>query len=250
LPPCWHPADNNASIQNDETLWARLTLRDHRYAPTSLAPPDSSSGWSKRVYLGLDSPRLFVWGASDRHRLGISDQVMSGGQVIRRHRNSIDAPAEHPPFSSGRGETWSENLGRTLAAALGLAGSGKRVERSNARLVELQSGGWSFTARDAEGGVWVWGMLFSSEQCGMLADHHPGTLDGSIISFRSSSWAEPACPVPTPSKIPLPCQAESISSGRNHLLVLDRDNLIWELKAWGRVSQALQISVTTSDTEI
>ncbi len=64
-----------------------------------------------------------------------------------------------------------------------------------------------------------------------------GQLDGSIFRLRAPSWEDKYCQVPEPSQIPLPCRAEAISAGRNHLLVLDQDNLIWEFCAWGRVRQ-------------
>lgn len=62
-----------------------------------------------------------------------------------------------------------------------------------------------------------------------------GQLDGRMMSFRERSWENKYCIVPEPTRIPLPCKAESISAGRSHLLILDSDNLIWELTAWGLV---------------
>lgn len=62
-----------------------------------------------------------------------------------------------------------------------------------------------------------------------------GQLDGRMMSFRERSWENKYCIVPEPTRIPLPCKAESVSAGRSHLLILDSDNLIWELTAWGLV---------------
>jgi SCF-associated factor 1 len=64
-----------------------------------------------------------------------------------------------------------------------------------------------------------------------------GQLDGSLIAFRAESWENKHCQVPEPTRIPLPCRAEAISCGRRHLLVLDADNLIWDLRDWGRVGR-------------
>jgi SCF-associated factor 1 len=63
-----------------------------------------------------------------------------------------------------------------------------------------------------------------------------GQLNGEMHSFRSATWADKYERVPEPTPIPLPCRAEAISVGRCHMLVLDEDNLIWEMRAWGTVS--------------
>ena len=55
------------------------------------------------------------------------------------------------------------------------------------------------------------------------------------MSFRERNWENKYCTVPQPTRIPLPCKAESISPGRSHLWILDSDNLVWELTAWGLV---------------
>lgn len=55
------------------------------------------------------------------------------------------------------------------------------------------------------------------------------------MSFRERNWENKYCTVPQPTRIPLPCRAEAISAGRSHLLILDSDNLVWELTAWGLV---------------
>ncbi|TXT15698.1 hypothetical protein VHUM_00201 [Vanrija humicola] len=83
------------------------------------------------------------------------------------------------------------------------------------RLVDLQAGGWSFAARDTRGGVWVWG-------------------EGNGRFMGAQTWENEYYEVSEASRIPLPCRAEAIAQGRNHLLVLDRDNLVWELLAWGK----------------
>ena len=61
----------------------------------------------------------------------------------------------------GRGKTWGEALQDSLARGLQGLGGRDRVKTANGvGVVELQAGGWSFTARDMDGGVWVWGGLF------------------------------------------------------------------------------------------
>lgn len=69
-----------------------------------------------------------------------------------------------------------------------------------------------------------------------------GQLDGDIPSFRSTGWTDKHERVPEPTPIPLPCRAEAISVGRAHMLILDEDNLIWEMREWGRVSPTLYIT--------
>lgn len=91
-------------------------------------------------------------------------------------------------------------------------------EREPIGLVEMQAGGWSFAARDAAGNVWVW-----------------GRLDGQ--GFSRAGWEHRWCEVERPARIPLPASAVSIAQGRSHLLVLDSDNLVWEMRAWGRAFQ-------------
>lgn len=61
---------------------------------------------------------------------------------------------------SGKGRTWTEALKDSLAR--GLETLGEREAGTGgigAGIVELQAGGWSFTARDMDGGLWVWGGL-------------------------------------------------------------------------------------------
>lgn len=128
----------------------------------------------------------------------------------------------------GSGRRWIERL------TLDLQGRGVEDKRDLA-IVEMQAGGWSFAARDVEGKVWVWGVS-RSQNGGSQADAI-GQLDGDLPAFRIASWADKYERVPEPTPIPLPCRAEAISVGRCHMLILDEDNLIWEMKAWGLVSR-------------
>lgn len=52
----------------------------------------------------------------------------------------------------------------SLARGVGIGGpredgdrDGDGVKGGRVGIVEMQAGGWSFTARDMDGGVWVWG---------------------------------------------------------------------------------------------
>jgi SCF-associated factor 1 len=76
----------------------------------------------------------------------------------------------------------------------------------------------------------VWGVMILIIGCVI------GQMDGSMFGLRAQDWGDKHCPVIEPTVVPLPCKAESISVGRRHCLVLDDDNLIWELPAWGKVS--------------
>ncbi|WVW82946.1 hypothetical protein I302_104961 [Kwoniella bestiolae CBS 10118] len=210
-------------LTSDPAFWRSKTLSDFTF-PTTSHPTTSSKGWWKHVYLGLLKPKAYVWGSSDNNRLGGAELA-----TTRNHRRYIDIPSEISwNTSEGKVKNWNENLKDSLITALsskvqpeegdvvereGEEGGGRR--RSG--VVELQAGGWSFTARQSDGSVWVWGQL-----------------DGTRPGYRLQSWEDKHCPCPTPTKIPLPCKVESISAGRRHLLVLDSDNLIWELRSWGK----------------
>ena len=107
-------------------------------------------------------PRTFVWGSTDNGRLG-TEAIHERGAGVRRYRRWIDVPVELTRSfpENGRGSTWGQALRDSLMRRV----SGRRVEDgggeedmlSGTGIVELQAGGWSFTARDMEGGVWVWG---------------------------------------------------------------------------------------------
>lgn len=260
--------------QNDETLWLHLTQSTFRLSPHSLAPPAPQSGWSKRVYAGLLHPRTYVWGSADNGRLGLP-RPSPGNVRILIHLRFVHTPRDiTEQFETGqRGRTWGVALRDSLAAAAGRDGQGDGQGRAwgegvvgregmgagdaagkEVGVVELQAGGWSFTARDMDGGIWVWGesgpnCFHMPPQCSrsgyggetVVARRQsrsltlPGQLDGSMIAFRANSWEDKCCQVPEPTRIPLPCRVEAVSCGRRHLLVLDSDNLIWELRDWGRV---------------
>ena len=63
----------------------------------------------------------------------------------------------------------------------------------------------------------------------------PGQLDGTSPAFEASDWSSPNFLVAEPTIIPLPFQVERIAFGAKHLLLLDRDNLVWEMRSFGSV---------------
>ncbi|WVQ98829.1 hypothetical protein IAU59_005960 [Kwoniella sp. CBS 9459] len=215
-------------LTNDGSFWRQKTLTDFTF-PAASHPSSPSSGWWKRVYLGLLRPKAYVWGSSDNSRLGSADR---GSE--RRFSRFVDIPCEiswdlDPDSDTTKtGKTWVEHFKDSLASRVGGSGGGaSTLEREDGAgniqegmgrgVVDLQAGGWSFTARTSDGAVWVWGQL-----------------DGTRPGFRVASWEDKHCPCPEPTRIPLPCRAEAISAARRHLLVLDTDNLIWEMRAWGK----------------
>ncbi|WWC69286.1 uncharacterized protein I206_103224 [Kwoniella pini CBS 10737] len=209
-------------LTSDPAFWRNKTLQDFTFPSTS-HPFISNSNWWKRVYLGLLKPKSYVWGSSDNNRLGGAELNNNN----KRFGRFIDLPSEINWINSkqGKNKNWSESLKDSLTFAIsGITSSSTQISSNqdifgdnDAGVVDLQAGGWSFTARQSDGSIWVWGQL-----------------DGSRPGFRLHSWDDKHCPCPHPTRIPVPCQAESISAGRRHLLILDSDNLIWELRAWGR----------------
>ncbi|KAI9637852.1 regulator of chromosome condensation 1/beta-lactamase-inhibitor protein II [Dioszegia hungarica] len=197
------------SICNDESHWLHRTRQTFSFNPHTLAPSTPGSGWSKRLYVGLSQPEPFVWGSTENDRLGLPAQVRPGGGRTMSYAARVLRPHSLAGQFGGSGRRWIERL------TLDLQGRGVEDKRDLA-IVEMQAGGWSFAARDVEGKVWVWGQL-----------------DGDLPAFRIASWADKYERVPEPTPIPLPCRAEAISVGRCHMLILDEDNLIWEMKAWG-----------------
>jgi hypothetical protein len=91
---------------------------------------------------------------------------------VRSRRPYIDTPARLDIGDGGM--TWGENLQRDIVDAFqatsgtestrakdldGGSGSGSGGRRAG--VGEMVAGGWSFAARDQEGGVYVWGMFYS-----------------------------------------------------------------------------------------
>jgi SCF-associated factor 1 len=112
----------------------------------------------------MSSPQPYVWGSSDNSRLGNASDPRYPLSV-RSRRGYIDSPAQLDITDGGM--TWSQNLQRDIIDAcqsisgtesekakdMSVGGSGK----SRVAVVEMLAGGWSFTARDRDGGIYVWG---------------------------------------------------------------------------------------------
>jgi SCF-associated factor 1 len=149
-------------VQAKETLWKDLTQRDFAFSPTLLAPPPAP--FFKRLYLGMSSPQPYVWGSAERSRLGNASDPRYPLSV-RSRRTYIDTPAKLDITDGGM--TWSENLQMDIVDAFqsisgtesvkakdtSVSTSGKR----RVAVVEMVAGGWSFTARDQTGAIYVWG---------------------------------------------------------------------------------------------
>ncbi|WVR05291.1 hypothetical protein IAU60_002304 [Kwoniella sp. DSM 27419] len=200
-------------LTNDPAFWRTKTLTDFTF-PSSSHPSVSTSDWWKRVYLGLLRPKAYVWGDSNNDRLGGAGGINS---TTRRFGQAVDRPARIQWDADASSRTWKDSLRDSLAAVTGNSrGPDQEQAKAFAGAVELQAGGWSFTARCSDGSVWVWGQL-----------------SGPHMRRNAPTWQDKYCPCPEPTRIPLPCRVEAVSAGRQHLLVLDSDNLIWELCAWG-----------------
>ncbi|WWD10033.1 hypothetical protein V865_008166 [Kwoniella europaea PYCC6329] len=210
-------------LTSDPTFWRSKTLSDFTFPTTSHPTTSSSKDWWKRVYLGLLNPKAYLWGSSDNNRLGGAELTST-----RKYARYVDIPSEICWNDDDEKKSWSDNLKDSLITGLSTSTSTSTSTQTNNKndgnerrgksgVVELQAGGWSFTARTSDGSVWVWGQL-----------------DGTRPGFRIQSWEDKHCPCPRPTKIPLPCKVESISAGRRHLVLLDSDNLIWELRSWGK----------------
>lgn len=137
------------------------------------------------------SPQTYVWGSSNNSRLGNASDPRYPISV-RSRRGYIDTPAALNITNGGM--TWSQNLQRDLVDAC-QSSSGTESAKASAQpkreqrvaVVEMVAGGWSFTVRDQDGAVFVWGR---SAICA-LAESRGLMIDRSARwrSFRvRSSW--------------------------------------------------------------
>lgn len=139
-----------ADAQEDPGVWRLKTARDFSYRPSIALskPSEDDSHWFQRVYLGLWRPRVYLWGANENSRLA----AVPGVDVNRF--SSVPAPADATPSFKAPPPKYPADS---------LAADGEESEKVEGecreRIVDLQTGGWSYTARDAKGGVWVWGEL-------------------------------------------------------------------------------------------
>jgi hypothetical protein len=124
----------------------------------------------------MSSPQPYVWGSSDRSRLG-NAQDPRYGLAVRSRRSYIDTPARLDITDGGL--TWGENLQIDLVDAIQCT-SGSESEKAKKKpveggkrrvaVVEMVAGGWSFAARDQDGAVYVWGKFAVTTYTGQSAD--------------------------------------------------------------------------------
>lgn len=138
------------SLATSETLWRQKIKDDFHFGGEDLDLSQVSGGWSQRLWHGLRRPRVYVWGSSGNSRLGLDrgDRRLHASSmrgvdfpaeitsVFQVPKSSVKRPMD--PFGSHQ-----KNAGDNEFIRVGV--------------VDLQAGGWSFTARDFEGGIWVWG---------------------------------------------------------------------------------------------
>ncbi|PVF97128.1 RCC1/BLIP-II protein [Serendipita vermifera] len=164
-----------AGIGRDEVFWKRRLQQDFNFTNASNA---RSSGF-KFLYSRLNDPKVFVWGENSDERLG-------------------------RPISPSRGRATGSRQFWPLE--LSIPGS---------RIVELVAGGWSFTAIDTKGNVWVWGRL-------------EGAYGLNVDSFIKSTK-----PAKKPLRLNLPTPMRSISCGRALAIGLDYEGKVWCFYSWG-----------------
>lgn len=63
-----------------------------------------------------------------------------------------------------------------------------------------------------------------------------GQLDGTSPSFSAFDWSDPHFLIAEPTILPLPFKVEHIAFGDKHIILLDSDNLVWEMRSFGVVS--------------
>lgn len=191
-------------------------------------PPSIKSGKARMLWMGLKRPRVYVWGSSSGGRLGLP--IRSPHLSYHRSFSCVPYPVEITS-SFTRLSSSVSNAPKipyptsTLTSTSVLSSPSSSIDEdgdidpSHPGIIELRSGGFGFSARDSTGGVWLWGQL-----------------DGIQMGGLGNS-ANPYYMMRTPHRLRLPCVANAISMGRRHLVVLDEDNLIWEIKAVARVSE-------------
>ncbi|GMK59581.1 hypothetical protein CspeluHIS016_0801870 [Cutaneotrichosporon spelunceum] len=198
------------SLANDPGLWRSKMQDDFSYSAANLglAAPRSEGGRNAR-----DA------GWFKRVYLGLTKpHVYLWGEATQSRLTSL-------PDSGTNRYRWNVPRPYDISRAFTLPNPLIPGERETVGLVELQAGGWSFAARDAVGNVWVWGQL-----------------EG--MGFSRGGWENRRHEVEKPARIPLPNPATSIALGRSHLLVLDSDNLVWEMRAFGRAFRHTARAIT------
>ncbi|KAJ9124146.1 hypothetical protein QFC22_000943 [Naganishia vaughanmartiniae] len=195
-------------LTNDQAFWRRKIRLDFGLNFNLLFDVDRPSfGFARSLWKGLRNPRVYVWGSTENHRSGIPQRSV--------HLQTFRTPPGVP---------YPVEITSVFKSATNHVE--KRASDNPSRypgLVELKSGGFSFVARDSDGSVWVWGQMDAS-------------FFGGQWDFASASKR-----VVTPTRLGLPFAAKHVSIGRRHILLLDEENQVWEMRCYGRAYRHLGI---------
>lgn len=140
------------AVATSETLWRKKIKDDFHFGGEGLNLSKLPGGWSKRLWHGLRRPRVYVWGSSGNSRLGLE----RGDQ--RLHASSMRG-VPFPAEITSAFQVPKSTLKRPIDPMGSHVSNPGDDEMTRLGVVDLQAGGWSFTARDFEGGIWVWGEL-------------------------------------------------------------------------------------------
>ncbi|EPQ27034.1 uncharacterized protein PFL1_05318 [Pseudozyma flocculosa PF-1] len=218
------------AVFDDEVLWKRRTLADFSFPPHASA---RVGGWRK-LYRGLERPQVWVWGQSDRGRLGLG-AAQSEDQTLRRLTSGgsggIPFPVKNDVVAAAlASKTSDENPTKTKAVVPSRGDLGS--------VVELVAGGWSFHARTSTGKVIFW-----------------GTMDGEGYAGPHASLREPSREIDTPTLLDLPADVvvKQLSCGRSHAVALTDKGDVLEWRAWGTVWKhdgLLPLATATSSARV
>lgn len=166
-----------ARLGQDELFWKRRLKDDFGFTNLSLG---ASYGY-RFLYSRMYNPEIYVWGSSDHGRLG---RPVSSTTSWR---------------TAGATQLWPLKLSLPTRS-----------------IVHLAAGGWSFTALDADGNMYVWGQLnlgYANPESGFVCPNQQATR---------------------PLRLNLPSPIYSISCGRGFTTALDNEGRIWCFNSWGR----------------
>ncbi|KAJ9106186.1 hypothetical protein QFC21_001330 [Naganishia friedmannii] len=164
-------------------------------------------GFARSLWKGLRNPRVYVWGSTENHRSGIPQRSVH----LQTFRTPPGVP--YPVEITSVFKSTSSRVGTQLS------GDSSRYPG----LVQLKSGGFSFVARDSDGSVWVWGQMDAS-------------FFGGQFDFASASKR-----VVTPTRLGLPFGVKQVSIGRRHMVLLDEEGQVWEMRCYGRAYRHIGI---------
>ncbi|KIM29531.1 hypothetical protein M408DRAFT_328777 [Serendipita vermifera MAFF 305830] len=165
-----------AKLGEDEVFWRRRLRQDYNYTVASTA---RESGF-KFLYSRIHKPLLYVWGGSGHGRLG-------------------------RPASQRIGQSMSDTQFWPM-----------KLDIPGHRIIELATGGWSFSALDSKGRIHVWGQM----------------MDGQAPA--SHGFSNSAKQAHRPMRLALSTPIRSISCGRGCSMALDQQGKVWCFESWGR----------------